>query len=82
MASLTNNEVSYNQKQVQEFLDVKSDKANTYTKTTTVYTQLEIDNLLSDEHDTIKNKSLSISFIDGLDDALTSKADQLTTYTK
>ena len=81
MASLTNNEITYNKRQVQEFLEVKSDKVDTYTKTT-VYTQLEIDNLLSDKNDTIIDKALSISFIDGLADALTSKADQLTTYTK
>ena len=44
MASLTNNEITYNKRQVQEFLEVKSDKVDTYTKTT-VYTQLEIDDL-------------------------------------
>ena len=81
MASMTNYEISYNEKQVQYFLGDKSVKADTYTKTT-VYTQLEIDNLLTNKNYTIIDDSLTISFIEGLADALTSKADQLTTYTK
>ena len=45
---------------------------------TSVYTQGEIDDLLSDKNNTVVDDSLTISFIEGLADALTSKANQLT----